>query len=220
MRKLDSGGTMSRLAVKLVVLAMLTAGLAGCWRPTGIGVGGKYNDAILELGKNRKGGNVRKAITDLQYVVRRDPRYRDSLTQLGRAYYYAGRYVAAMEVLKRALAVNEKDEIAWLVVGLTQFRQGEDTKGFASYKGGLTLLAKATHDGYRDFTPEFWDSNRTVRRALRRNISLARKGASQKSRIIVAGEDLLHRIDRQLYEAEADRDHADYLKNKKTPRKK
>ena len=217
---MDSGRKMSRLTFKLVVLALVAAGLAGCWRPAGIGVGGKYIDAINELGKNRKGGNVRKAIVDLQYVVRRDPRYRDSLTQLGRAYYYAGRYTAAMDVLKRALAVNEKDEIAWLVVGLTQFRQGEDEKGLASYKGGLTLLAKATSDGYRDFTAEFWDVKGTVRRSLRRNISLARKGASQKSRIIVAGEDLLHRIDGQLYEAEADRDHADYLKNKKDPKKK
>ena len=219
MRKLDSGGTMSRLAVKLVVLAMVTAGLAGCWRPGGIGVGGKYNDAILELGKNRKGGNVREAIVDLEYVVRRDPKYRDSLTQLGRAYYYAGRYTAAMEVLKRALRVNEKDEIAWLVVGLTQFRQGEDEKGLASYKGGLTLLAKATGDGYRDFTPEFWDVRGTVRRALRRNISLARDGVSRKRRIIVAGEDLLHRIDQELYDAEADRERTEHFKNKRDHRK-
>ena len=217
---MDSDRKMGRLMFRLMALALVTAALAGCWRPAGIGVAGKYNDAILELGKTRKGGNTRKAIVDLQYVVSRDPTYRDSLTQLGRAYYYAGRYTAAMEVLKRAVAVNKNDEIGWLVVGLTQFRLGEDEKGLASYKGGLTLLAKATRDGYREFTAEFWDVNGTVRRALRRNISLAREGISRKSRLIVAGEDLLHRIDRQLYEAEADRDYSEYLENKRDPKKR
>ena len=121
--------------VLLCALALTLA--AGCWRPAGIGVAGNYNDAILELGKNRKGGEVNKAIVHLEYVVRKDPRYRDGLTQLGRAYYYAGRYQAAFEVLKRALVVNEKDEIGWIVMGLAQFRQGDDEKGVAELQGRL-----------------------------------------------------------------------------------
>lgn len=196
-------------------LVALNLGAAGCWRPAGFGVGGKYNDAVDELRKSRKGGNSRKAIADLQYVVRRDPKYRDSLTQLGRAYYYAGRYRAAYDVLTRALAVNREDEIGWLVMGLTQLQQGEDEAGLESYKGGLSLLARATQDGYRDFTPEFWDTRGVVRRSLRRNISLARKGVSEKRKIIVAGEDLLHRIDRELYDAEAYKDQSEYLDNKR-----
>ena len=192
--------------VLLCALALTVA--TGCWRPAGIGVAGNYNDAVLELGKNRKGGEVNKAIVHLEYVVRKDPRYRDSLTQLGRAYYYAGRYQAAFEVLKRALVVNEKDEIGWIVMGLAQFRRGDDEKGLQSLKGGLTLLAKATGEGYKDFTPEFWDFRGVVRRSLRRNIALARKGVIAKSRILVAGEDLLHRIDRELYEAGRELDSA------------
>lgn len=212
---MDSRGKTGRLTVGLMALALVAVGLAGCWRPAGIGVGGKYIDAVNELVKSRKGGDPRKAIVDLQYVVSRDPAYLDSLTQLGRAYYHAGRYTAALEVLKRALAVNENDEIAWLVLGLTQFRRDEDQKALASYKGGLTLLAKATRNGYRDFTAEFWDVKGTVRRSLRRNISLAREGVSRKSGILAAGEDLLHRVAQQLYEAEADRDHAEYLEGKR-----
>ena len=199
-------------------LLALNLGTAGCWRPPGFGVGGKYNDAIDELRKSRKGGNSRKVIADLQYVVRRDPRYRDSLTQLGRAYYYAGRYRAASDVLTRALVLNRADEIGWLVMGLTQLRQGDDEEGLKSYKGGLSLLAKATQDGYRDFTPEFWDTRGVVRRSLRRNISLARKGVSEKRRLIVAGEDLLHRIDKELYDAEAYKDQSEYLDNKRDRR--
>ena len=212
---MDSRTKMSRLTLKVMVLALVAAGLAGCWRPAGIGVGGKYIDGVNELSKSRKGGDPRKAIVNLQYVVTRDPTYLDSLTQLGRAYYHAGRYTAALEVLKRALAVNKNDEIAWLVLGLTQFQRGEDEQGLASYKGGLTLLARATRDGYRDFTAEFWDLKGTVRRALRRNISLAREGIRRKSALIVAGEDLLHRIAQQLYDAGADKEYAEYLEGKR-----
>lgn len=195
----------------LVVCSLLMTGLSGCWRPAGIGVGGNYNDALLELGRTQQGGNVKKAIVHLEYVVRRNPKYKDSLTQLGRAYYYAGRYDSAFEVLKRALALNREDEIGWIVLGLTQFQRGNDEAGLQSFKGGLTLMAKATRDGYKDFNQEFWDSRGVVRRALRRSISLARKGVGEKRRIMQSGELLLHRIDRELYDAEQQQSHSEYL---------
>lgn len=198
-----------------VVCGLLLAGLSGCWRPGGIGVGGNYNDALLELGKTQRGGNVNKAIVHLEYVVRRNPKYLDSLTQLGRAYYYAGRYGSAFEVVKRALALNREDEIGWLVLGLTQIQRGQDEAGLASFKGGLTLLAKATQNGYKDLPEEFWDSRGVVRRALRRSISLARKGVGEKRRIVQSGELLLHRIDRELYDAEQDQSHSEYLDNRR-----
>lgn len=215
MRKPGREVKAKQLAAKVFVVTIALAALVGCWRPGGIGVGGKYIEAVDELTKSRKGGDPRKAIAALHYVVRKDPEYRDSLTQLGRAYYYAGRYTASYEVLKRALIVNEKDELAWLVMGLTQLRQNDDERGLKSYKGGLSLLAKATHDGYKDFSKDFWDDRGTVRRALRRNISLARKGISAKARLLVAGEDLLYRIDRGLREAESDRDAFEYREHKK-----
>ncbi len=191
------------------------AGLSGCWRPSGIGVGGKYNDALNEMGKTLRGGQARKAIVDLQYVVSRNPRYKDSLTQLGRAYYYAGRYGDAFDVVKRGLALNRDDEIGWLVLGLTQMQRGDDEGGLASFKGGLTLLAKATREGYRDIPDEFWDTRGVVRRALRRSISLARKGVGEKRRIIQAGELLLHRVDRELYDAEQLQSHSEYLDSRR-----
>ena len=187
---------------KVFVYAVVLGGLAGCWRPTGIGVGGKYNDALTEMGRTQRGGNVNRVIVDLEYVVRRNPRYKDSLTQLGRAYYYAGRYSAAFDVLKRAVTVNKDDEVAWVVIGLTQLRRGDDERGLASLSGGLTLLAKATRRGYKDIKEEYWDLRGVVRRSLRQSISLARKGVGEKRRILPAGELLLHRIDRAVYDAE------------------
>lgn len=211
----QSGRTIRAFLCTVLVGVLVLAGLSGCWRPTGIGVGGKYNDAVLELGKARNGANVRQAIVDLEYVVTRNPRYLDSLTQLGRAYYYAGRYGSAHEVLKRALALNREDEIAWIVLGLTQMRRGDDEAGLASFKGGLTLLAKVTRDGYKDFTEEFWDSRGVVRRALRQSISLARRGVNEKQRLLNAGETLLFRIDRGLYDAEQNQSHSEYLDSRR-----
>ena len=199
----------------IAVCGFLAAGLSGCWRPPGIGVGGNYNDALLELGKTQRGGNVRKAIVHLEYVVRRNPKYKDSLTQLGRAYYYAGRYGSSFEVLKRALALNREDEIGWIVLGLTQMQQGDDEAGLESFKGGLTLLVKATKEGYQEIPDEFWDSRGVVRRALRRSISLARKGVVEKRRIILSGELLLHRVDRELYDAEDDQRLSEYLDSRR-----
>ena len=203
----------------VVVSSILVTSISGCWRPAGIGVGGNYNDALLELGKTQRGGDVRKAIGHLEYVVRRNPKYKDSLTQLGRAYYYAGRYGSSFEVLKRALALNRKDEIGWIVLGLTQMRQGDDEAGLESFKGGLTLLVQATKEGYREIPDEFWDRRGVVRRALRRSISLARKGVVEKRRIIQSGELLLHRVDRELYDAEEDQKLSEYLDSRRDPKK-
>lgn len=213
-----SGRWIRRTLGGVLVCGVLAAGLAGCWRPAGIGVGGKYNDALTELGKTPRGGQVNKAIVDLEYVVRRNPKYLDSLTQLGRAYYYAQRYDSAFEVLKRALALNREDEIGWIVLGLTQMQRGDDEAGLESLKGGLTLLAKATRDGYKDFTDEFWDSRGVVRRALRRSIALARKGVVEKRRLIQTGELLLHRIDRELYDADQYQRHSEYLDSRRDRR--
>lgn len=196
---------MQRASWKFVLGVLVLGLVTGCWRPQGIGVGGRYNDALTELGKTQRGGDVNRAIVDLEYVVRRNPRYKDSLAQLGRAYYHAGRYAAALEVLKRAVAVNSEDEVAWIVIGLTQLRRGEDERGLESVKGGLTLLARATAKGYKDIEEEYWDLRGLVRRALRRSISLARKGAGEKRRILLTGELLLHRIDRAVYDAEEEK---------------
>jgi len=93
-----------------------------CWRPQGFGIGGRYLDARLEISNPR--GNLEEAIAKLEYVVRRDPSYKDSLTLLGRAYYKRARYQDAYQVLRRALTANRQDEIAWITLGLTQLRSG------------------------------------------------------------------------------------------------
>ena len=162
-----------------------------CWRPGGVGIGGRYLDAKAQV--TTLGGNLNKAISNLEYVVGKDPFYEDSLTLLGRAYYKSKRYREAFQFLKRALAVNPKDEIAWIALGLTQLRLGDDEAGLGNVKGGLTLLANISKDGYKDL--DWWDKNGLVRSSLRKAIFYAAKGLEDKRRVIRTGEILLARID-------------------------
>lgn len=204
---------MRRRKVHLAIVAslLLIFTLSGCssegdsagfriWRPKGFGVGGTYNEARNEL----RTGQISKAIRDLEYVVRKDPFYEDSLAQLGRAYYMAGRYEHAFQVLKRAVAAKPQDETGWIVLGLTQLRLGDDDQGVESFKAGITLFIKHSQDGYKDIEYIFWDTRGVVRRTVRRSVFLSRKGVEEKNKIIQIGELLLARIDRELYQADHD----------------
>lgn len=175
-----------------LLIVLLAVFILSCGRPAGVGVGGRYLDAKSEMVKGVR-GDLSKAIVNLEQVVVREPDYEDSLTLLGRAYYRAGRYQDAYQILKRALALRPKDEIAWISVGLTELRLGSDARGMESLKGGLTLLSKASTDGYRGF--DSWDSEGSVRAAIRRTAFLVVKGLEEKESILRHGELLLARVD-------------------------
>ncbi len=140
-----------------------------------------------------KGGDMDKAVANLESVVREDPTYKDSLTLLGRAYYRKGRYRDASLVLQRALAVNKDDEIAWLVLALTELRLGQGEKGIETMKGAITLVSKVSKGGYRDYP--YWDRNNLVRSSIQRTAFLTLKGLDEKNDIIQSGETLLARMD-------------------------
>jgi len=165
------------------------------------GKAGRYLEAKQEL--TRRGGNLDQAIANLEGIVKDDPLYQDSLTLLARSYYKRGRYKDAFEILRRAVAVRKEDEIAWVVLGLTQIRLGNDESGLESLKGGLTLLSGAMKDGYRDFPA--WDKNGLVRASLRRAVLLAAKGLEEKTNLMQATETLLVRIDEEEWYQRGDK---------------
>jgi tetratricopeptide (TPR) repeat protein len=174
----------------MVVVSLLFA--SSCTVPR-LGIGGAYQGGREEVTKPR-GGNIDLAIRDLETVVVKDPTYRDSLTLLGRAYYKKGRYADSNLILQRAVALHKDDEIAWIVLGLTQLRLGENQRGLESVKGGLTLLGKAMGGGqYRDYTG--WDPSGVVRASFNRSAFLAGKGLDEKDSLISTIENLLNRID-------------------------
>lgn len=165
------------------------------------GIGGRYLEGKHEV-TNGRFGDVDKAILALEDVVRQDPTYQDSLTLLGRAYYKKGRYRDAFEILTRATAVNPQDEIAWIALGLTQLRLGDDQRGFETLKGGVTLLNKVSVDGYKGIS--FWDKNGSVRIAIRQSVFLLMKEAEAKEKIISSGEVLLVRIDDEMRKSQGE----------------
>ena len=170
---------------------------SGCSRPAflaGIGTGGKYLEARDNITRKR-GGDIDKAISHLESVVRDDPLYKDSLTLLGRAYYMKGRYEDARLILERAVVVDKEDEIAWMVLGIAQLRLGQDEKGLATVQGGLTLFSKISVDGYKRY--QFWDRAGKVKIVLRRGILMARKGLEDKENLIRSVENLLAAIDEE-----------------------
>ncbi len=174
--------------------------VVGCSRPeilSGVGTGGKYLQGKEEVTR-RRGNNYDKAIASLETVVMENPTYKDSLTLLGRAYYKKERYPDAFQILQRALAVNPEDEIAWLVLGITQYRLNDVEKGLPTLQGGLTLFSKVSERGYRGF--RYWDRAGRVKTATRRAVLMVRKGTeAKKEDTIQSIENLLATVDEEEF---------------------
>jgi len=184
----------NRLVLLLSVAICLVFGGCSATELPRFGVGGRYIEGRDEFLKVR-GGDMDRAISALEYVVRQEPTYRDSLTLLARAYYRKQRYKDALQIVQRALAVNKDDEVAWLVLGLTQLRLGMDADGLESLKGGISLLSKVATNGYRDY-PE-WDRNKLVRNSIRRAAFEITKGLEAKATIIQSAEAMLSSMDNE-----------------------
>ncbi len=167
--------------------------LAGCnFNIPRFGAGGRYEEGRDQFLRGR-GGDMDKAIAALEFVVSQDPTYKSSLMYLGRAYYRKGRYQDAFAVLQRSVAVNNEDEQAWLALGVTQLRLGENEKGIETLKGGVTLANKTMVDGYHNYL--YFDTRGLVRASLRRTAFLLTKGVDEKKNIIESTDRLMALID-------------------------
>lgn len=180
---------------QLLIITCVFLALAGCAHSVPrFGVGGRYEEGREQFLRGR-GGDIDKAIVALESVVSQDPTYKNSLTYLGRAYYRKGRYQDAFAILQRALAVNKDDEIAWISLGLTQLRLGQNERGVETLKGGITLAHRVLIDGYHNY--QFWDERQVIRGALRRSAFLLTKGVDEKSNIIGVNDQLIALIDEE-----------------------
>ena len=185
----------SRLpVVSLLLFALGWQFVSACSKPDWfIGRSGQYNEGKHEIIR-RVGGNMDKAINNFEAIASEDPKYRDTLTLLGRAYYKKARYKDAYLILQRAVAIKNDDEIAWLIFGITQLRLGDNDRGLESVRGGLTLFAKATSDNkYRGW--DVWDPAGKVKIAGRRAVFIALKGLEEKDDLIRSVENLLSAVE-------------------------
>jgi tetratricopeptide (TPR) repeat protein len=159
-----------------------------------VGIGGRYEEGRAQFLRGR-GGDMDTAIAALESVVTQDPTYKNSLMYLGRAYYNKGRFQDAFAVLQRAVVVDREDEQAWIALGLTQLRLGQNEKGIESLKGGVTLANKVMVDGYHNYI--YWDTRGLIRASLRRSAFLLVKGAEEKENIIQNTDRMLALIDEE-----------------------
>jgi tetratricopeptide (TPR) repeat protein len=156
------------------------------------GLGGRYEEGREQFLRGRA-GDMDLAVAALEYVVSQDPTYKFSLMYLGRAYYQKARYQDAFAVLQRAVAVQNEDEQAWLALGVTQLRLGQNEKGIETLKGGVTLANKVMVDGYHNYI--YWDTRGLIRASLRRTAFLLTKGIDEKNNIVQNTDRLLALID-------------------------
>ena len=76
------------------------------------------------------------------------------------------------------MAVNKDDEIAWLALGVTELRLGQNEKGIETLKGGVTLASKVLVEGYQNY--ERWDIRGIIRTSVRRCAFYLTKGVEEK----------------------------------------
>ena len=175
--------------ISLVFLVVLSACASSLPR---WGAGGHYEAGKEEFLRG-KGGNMDRAIAELETVVRENPTYKDSLTLLGRAYYNKARYQDAAAILQRAVVVKKDDEIAWIVLGAARLRLNQNEEGLEAMKGGISLLSRAAVDGYRNYP--MWDTRGLIRASIRRTAFILTKEGNNKDEILSEVNTLLSRID-------------------------
>lgn len=184
-----AGPNLLGLSIVLIILSSCSAD-----QIPRFGIGGRYEEGRAQFLRGRS-GDMDKAITALESVVSQDPTYKNSLMYLGRAYYNKGRFQDAFAVLQRAVVVDREDEQAWIALGLTQLRLGQDDRGVESLKGGITLANKVMVDGYHGYI--YWDTRGLIRASLRRCAFLLIKGVEQKENIVQNTDRLLAIIDEE-----------------------
>jgi tetratricopeptide (TPR) repeat protein len=184
------------ISVLLITATSLTLFLVSCSQNQipRFGIGGRYAEGREQFLRGR-GGDMDRAVDALEFVVSKDPTYKNSLMYLGRAYYRKGRFQEAHAILQRAVALNPDDEIAWIAYGQTQLRLGQVEKGLESLKGGITLASKVMVDGYHNYL--YWDTRGVVRANMKRSAFLLTRGTEETNNIIQAIDRLLAEIDNE-----------------------
>lgn len=182
----------NRRSLSVIVIFLALVDMACNHAIPHFGIGGHYEEGREQFLRGRA-GDMDVAIKALEGVVAEDPTYKFSLTYLGRAYYNKGRYQDAFAILQRAVAIRNDDEMAWIALGLTQMRLGQNDKGVEALKGGITLASKVMVDGYHNYI--YWDTRGLIRAAMRRSAFLIAKGVEERNNIIQETDRMMLIID-------------------------
>lgn len=92
-------------------------------------------------------GDAHAAATVLERAVEAEPEKFSLRETLGRAYYTAGRYAAALEQFTRALEIDPVDDYAHFGAGLSLSRLGRFGEGLGHLK--MAAVMRPDNDDYR-----------------------------------------------------------------------
>ena len=92
------------------------------------------------------------------------PLHEGAWTYVGRAYYHAMKYPQARQALERALAQDEKDNMARLYIGMVSAREKMDNDSRKQIQAALqSLYEQIERIAYRTPRGRFWDPAGTLR---------------------------------------------------------
>jgi tetratricopeptide (TPR) repeat protein len=142
-------------------------------------------------------GDPNVALAHFQRAAEISPDYRYDFsilsqgvwTYVGRAYYAAGKFSEARNVLERARSRYADDYLAQLYLGLVLGRDGDRQRGLKEIGGALTGLGD-WFDHLDRYHPEapYWDPGRQIRAEIQKNLAMTSGKDIQWSQLIANGE--------------------------------
>ena len=142
-------------------------------------------------------GDPNKAVAHFQRAAELNPDYlffsvlpQGVWTYVGRAHYASGRLPEARQVLERAVARHDRDQLAKLYLGLVLARDGDRQRGLKEIESGMRGL----HDWLEYITQHaaysygrFWDPRREIRSEMESDLAMISKEVDWQ-KLIASGE--------------------------------
>ena len=159
-------------------------------------------------------GNHEAALGYFQSAADLDPGYvygaairQNVWCYLGKSEYSAGRLPQARKNLEKALAMDNKEDIARLYLGLTLVRGGDRQQGLKEIEAGMTGI----HDRIENITQSFrfsfgrfWDTKGEIRSAIQSDLAMLSGKEPDLEKLIADGEWLGKRVEEEINLARRD----------------
>jgi len=169
----------------------------------------------MEAGRNAfLIGNHEAALGYFQSAAELDPGYvygaairQNVWGYLGKSEYSVGQLPQARKSLEKAVAMDSKEDIARLYLGLTLVRGGDHQQGLKEMAAGM----RGIHDQLENITQSFrfsfgrfWDTKREIRSAIQSDLDMLSGKEPDVQKLIADGEWLGKRVEEEINLARRD----------------
>jgi tetratricopeptide (TPR) repeat protein len=159
-------------------------------------------------------GNHEAALGYFQSAADLDPGYvygtairQNVWCYLGKSEYSVGQLAQARKSLEKALAMDKKEDIARLYLGLTLVRGGDPQQGLKEMAAGM----RGIHDRIEDITQsfrfsfgQFWDVKGEIRSAIQSDLAMLSGKEPDVQKLIANSEWLGKRVEEEINLARRD----------------